>query len=99
MSSNLKSSAVGFALGAAVVAAAAAAAAQPAQPVQHQHQVPLSGQTTTAHTMEDMHKMMADPAKHQQMIERMSQCRDMMSMMMEHMKHADMKKGQPADRK
>jgi uncharacterized protein with PhoU and TrkA domain len=42
-------------------------------------------------SMDQMHKMMSDPAKRQQMMERMAQCRDMMSMMMEHMKHAGMK--------
>jgi hypothetical protein len=37
-----------------------------------------------------MHKMMADPAKRQEMMARMAQCRDMMSTMMEHMKHEGM---------
>lgn len=97
MSTNLKAGAIGFALGSAIIAAAAAA--QPTQPVQHQHQTPSSSPSATAHTMENMHKMMADPAKHQRMMERMAQCRDMMSMMMEHMKDADMKKGKPADQK
>jgi hypothetical protein len=40
--------------------------------------------------MEQMHKMMADPAKRQEMMDHMAQCRDMMSMMMEHMKHEGM---------
>jgi len=46
--------------------------------------------------MDQMHTMMADPAKRQQMMDHMAQCRDMMSMMMEHMKHEGMKKDGPA---
>ena len=49
--------------------------------------------------MDEMHKMMADPAKHQEMMERMAQCRDMMSMMMDHMKHEGMKKDAPTPNK
>lgn len=41
-----------------------------------------------------MGMMMSDPAKHEEMMKKMAQCRDMMSMMMEHMKHEGMKKDQ-----
>jgi hypothetical protein len=37
--------------------------------------------------MKDMHGMMADPAMRQKMMTHMAQCRDMMSMMMERVKH------------
>jgi hypothetical protein len=93
MSSNLRSGTVRFALGVAI-SAFAAQAAQPTQRMQHEHQP--SAQAPPAEKMDQMHKMMADPAKHQQMMERMGQCRDIMSMMMEHMKHEGMKKDQPA---
>ena len=92
MKSNLRSGTIGFAFGIAV----AAVAAQAAQPSQHEHQTAPAVQTAPAKTMDEMHKMMADPAKHHAMMDRMAQCRDMMSMMMEHMKHEGMKKGQPA---
>jgi hypothetical protein len=46
--------------------------------------------------MDQMHMMMADPAKHKQMMDQMAQCQNMMSMMMDHMKHEGMKKDQPA---
>ena len=92
MSSNLRSGTLGFAFGIAV----AAVAAQAAQPAQHEHPTAPSTQPAPAETTGQMHKMMSDPAKHQQMMERMSQCRDMMSMMMEHMKHGGMKKDAPA---
>jgi hypothetical protein len=44
--------------------------------------------------------MMADPAMREKMMAQMGQCRDMMSKMMEHMKHMDhggqMDKNRPA---
>jgi hypothetical protein len=98
MSSNLRSGAVGFALGVAA-AAVAAQAAQPTQPAQHEHQTAPSAQTAPAESTGQMHKMMADPAKHKQMMDQMAQCRDMMSTMMEHMKHEGMKKDAPAPKK
>jgi ABC-type transporter MlaC component len=92
MSSNLRSGTLGFAVGVAVTAVAVHAA----QPAQHEHPVAPSTQSAPTETMDQMHKMKADPAKHQQMMERMAQCRDMMSMMVEHMKHEGMKKDEPA---
>jgi len=92
MINNLKSGTVGFALGLAAVAVAA----QAAQPTQHEHQTAPSAQTAPSDKMEQMHKMMADPAKRQEMMANMTQCRDIMSMMMEHMKHEGMKKDEPA---
>lgn len=89
MTNYLKSGTVGFALGLAV-------AAQAAQPTQHEHQTAPSAQAAPSDKMEHMHTMMADPAKRQEMMAHMAQCRDMMSMMMEHMKHEGMKKEQPA---
>ena len=65
----------------------AAAAAQQAQHQQHQHPAPPPGKESPA-PANPMRDMMADPARHQQMMERMTQCRDMMSMMVEHMRHA-----------
>lgn len=86
MIKNLKSGTVGFALGIAV----AAVAAQAAQSTQHEHSLAPSAQVEPTHSMEQMHKMMADPAMRQKMMANMAQCRDMMSMMMEHMKHEEM---------
>ena len=88
MIKKLNSGAVGFALG----IIAAGVAAQAAQPTQHEHPTTPSTQAAPSHNMEQMHKMMADPAKHQEMMSRMAQCRDMMTTMMEHMKHEGMKK-------
>lgn len=88
MIKKLKSGAVGFALG----IVAAGVAAQAAQPTQHEHPITPPTQAAPSHDMEQMHKMMADPAKHQEMMSRMGQCRDMMTMMMEHMKHEGMMK-------
>ncbi|WP_426692703.1 hypothetical protein ACMC5O_001704 [Sphingomonas sediminicola] len=90
MSSNLRSGTVGFAVGIAL-ATVAAQAAQATQAMQAEHQMSSPGPSASGETMDQMHKMMSDPAKRQQMMERMAQCRDMMSMMMEHMKHAGMK--------
>ena len=93
--SNLRSGTIGFAIGIAL-ATVAAQGAQQTQPGQHEHQTAPSTQTAPAPTKDQMHLMMSDPAKRQQMMDHMAQCRDMMSMMMEHMKHEGMKKDQPA---
>ena len=87
MKSNFRSGVVGFAVGLAVAAAGAQAAVQLTQ---HEHPTP-SPQKPAADAMKDMDAMMANPAEHQKMMERMGQCRDMMSMMMEHMKHNGMR--------
>ena len=58
-----------------------------AQQAPHQHPVAPPGKESPA-PANPMRDMMADPARHQQMMERMTQCRDMMSMMVEHMRHA-----------
>lgn len=84
MKSNVSTALVGFAVGLAVAATAAQAAAQVTG---HDHagssaQKPVA----PAQGMQDMHAMMADPAMRQKMSANMTQCRDMMSMMMEHMK-------------
>lgn len=86
MIKNLKSGTLGFALGIAV----AAVAAQAAQSTQREHSPAPSAQAAPSHSMEQVHKMMADPAMHQKMMANMAQCRDMMSIMMEHMKHEGM---------
>ena len=78
MKTSVKSAAVGFAVGLAL----AAAPAQAAQHKQHAQPPASSAQVASAKPM-----MMGDPAKHQQMMEQMGQCRDMMSKMMEHMEH------------
>ena len=94
MKSNFKSGAIGFAVGLAVAAVGAQAAVQAAQ---HEHPTP-SAQMPAADAkgmegmksmegMKDMDAMMADPAMRQKMMANMAQCRDMMSMMMEHMNH------------
>ena len=92
MISNLRPATVGFAFGIAAAAVAVHAAPAP----QHEHPAAPSGQSAPADNMDQMHKMMADPAKRQQMMDHMAQCRDMMSMMMDHMKHEGMKKDQAA---
>lgn len=89
MKNSFNSGMIGFAAGLAVAAAGAQAAGQATQ---HEHPAP-SAQTPSPHAMngmegmKDMHAMMADPAIRQKMMANMTQCRDMMSMMMEHMKH------------
>lgn len=89
MKSNFKSAAVGFALGLAVAAAGAQAAVQATQ---HRHptptaQMPPADAMKGMERMKDMDAMMADPAMRQKMMEHMGQCRDIMAMMMKHMKH------------
>lgn len=101
MKSGFKSAIIGFAAGMAVAAASAQAAVQATQ---HEHptppaQKPPADATKGMEGMNDMHAMMADPAMRQKMMADMTQCRDMMSMMMEHMKHEGMKKDQPGPRK
>ena len=76
---NFKSSAIGFAAGLAVAAMAAQAA-------QHdQHSPPAAPQQPAQNGSMDHGRMMDDPAMHQQMMERMRQCRDTMSQMIGHM--------------
>ena len=89
MKSNYRSATIGFAVGLAVAAAGAQAAIQATQ---HEHptpttQTPAPDAMKGMERMKDMHEMMADPAMRQKMMTDMAQCRDMMSMMMEHMKH------------
>ena len=88
MNFNPKSATIGFAVGLAVAAAGAQAAVQ----ATHEHPAPAAQQparaTPQAKDTNDMEAMMADPAMRQKMMANMAQCRDMMSMMMEHMGHA-----------
>ena len=100
MKSSLKSGIVGFAVGLAVAAASVQAAPQATQ---HQHpapspQKPSAGTTKGMEGMKDMHAMMSDPAMREKMMANMAQCRDMMSRMMDHMKHEPMQKGPAAPR-
>lgn len=94
MNSSFKSTIAGIAIG---LTAAAAGAQGTVQAAQHEHPSP-SAQMPAADAkgmegmkgregMNDMDAMMADPAMRQKMMANMAQCRDMMSMMMEHMKH------------
>lgn len=79
MRTNFKSTAIGFAAGLAIAAVAAQAA-------QHSQHSPAATQQQPAQKGSTDHRqMMADPAMHQQMMERMRQCRDTMSHMIEHM--------------
>ena len=79
MKSNFKSAAIGFAAGLAIAAVAAQAA-------QHDQHSPAATQQQPAQKASmDHSRMMADPAMRQQMMERMRQCRDTMSHMVEHM--------------
>jgi hypothetical protein len=97
MKSSFKSGMIGFAVGLAVAAAGAQAAVQATQ---HEHptpsaQKPAPDAMKRMEGMKDMDAMMADPAMRRKMMEHMGQCRDMMSMMMEHMKHEKMGDAQP----
>ena len=90
MKSGLKSGIIGCAVGGLALAGAGAQAAAQATPNEHPNpsvQKPTPGPMTGMERMKDMDAMMADPAMRQKMLERMDQCRDMMSMMMEHMEH------------
>jgi hypothetical protein len=89
MKSNFKPAVIGFGVGLVVAAAGAQAAVQATQ---HEHsmpsaQMPAANAMNRMEGMKDMDAMMADPATRQKMIANMGQCRDMMSMMMEHMQH------------
>ena len=89
MKSHFKSAAIGLAFSLTIAAAGAQAAVQATQ---HEHptpsaQKPAPDATKDMQGMKDMGAMMADPAMRQKMMANMAQCRDMMSMMMEHMKH------------
>lgn len=90
MKSNFKSATIGFALGLAVAAASAQATIHATE---HEHSTPPAQQSAPSalhdmQGMKDMDTMMANPAMRQKMMANMAQCRDMMSMMMEHMRHA-----------
>lgn len=91
MRTSIKSATVGFAVGLAL----AAATAQAAQHEQHAQPPASSAQAVPTAPAKPMHMMMGDPAKHQQMMEQMGQCRDMMSKMMENMKHGGQMPMQP----
>ena len=80
MKNNFKSALVGFVVGLAVAAGGAQAAVQATQ---HEHSSPAAEKTAP----DGMKDMMADPAMRREMTQHMGQCRDMMSMMMEHMGH------------
>ena len=88
MKTSVKSATVGFAVGLALAAATAQAA-------QHGQTPASSAQAVPAAPAKPVHMMMGDPAKHQQMMEHMRQCRDMMSKMMENMKHGGQMPMQP----
>lgn len=85
MKTSVKSATVGFAVGLALAAATAQAA---------QHELHAQPPAASA-PAKPMQMMMGDPAKHQQMMEQMGQCRDMMSKMMENMKHGGQMPMQP----
>ena len=79
MKSNFKSTAIGFAAGLAIATVAAQAA-------QHDQHSPVAPQQQPAQKGSmDHSQMMANPAMRQQMMERMRQCRETMSHMMERM--------------
>lgn len=76
-------------IGVALALTMSAAGANAAQSQQHEHQANPPAHQTPAGQVKDMHAMMADPAMRQKMMAQMGQCRDMMSKMMEHMKHLE----------
>lgn len=82
MKIDFRSAALGIVGGLAISAAAAQATQTHGQT--HQPSAPKAGQPMQSM---DHQRMMADPAMRQQMVERMRQCRDMMSQMMSHMEH------------
>jgi hypothetical protein len=90
MKGSLKSGLAGFAVGLALAAATAQAATQHEHPTAPAQQ-PAVPAMRNMEGMADMHAMMSDPAMREKMMANMAQCRDMMSMMMEHMKHEGMK--------
>lgn len=77
MKMNFKSTAIGFVLGLGLAAGTSQAA-------QHAHAATAPAKPAPGPGMDQM-KMMTDPAMRQQMMERMRQCHDTMSHMMEHM--------------
>ena len=84
MKSNFKATAIGFAAGLAI-AAVAAQATQHDQHAQHAPATATQGQPAPGAAMGQGQHMMGDPAMHQQMMERMRQCRDTMTHMIDHM--------------
>jgi len=77
-------------VGAALTLILSAAGAHAAQAQQHDHPTTSpAAQQAPPGQMKDMQAMMADPAMRQKMMAQMVQCRDMMSKMMEHMKHME----------
>jgi len=97
MNNSFKSALVGFAAGLAVAAGGAQAAVQAMVP---EHPAP-AGRMATAPAMggmgnmANMHAMVSNPTVRQNMLANMAQCRDMMSMMMDHMSHEGTGKDQP----
>jgi len=79
MRTNLKSATIGFAVGLAIATAAAQAAQHNEHSAAHPQHQPAQKSST------DEGRMTGDPAMHQQMMERMRQCRDTMSHMIETM--------------
>ena len=101
MKSSFKSGMVGFAVGLAVAAAGGQAAVQATQ---HDHptpaaQKPIPDAIKGTEDMKDMRAIMADPAMRQKMMANMAQCRDMMTMMIDHMKHESMSAAQASSHK
>lgn len=95
MKTRMTSGLTGFAVGLALAAAGAQAAAEATQ---HDHAPAPQAQTPAAPGaagMKDMRAMMADPVMRARMMANMTQCRDMMTMMMEHMKQDGMKTQPP----
>ena len=93
MLSNFRSAMIGFAVGLVIAGAGAQAAVQATQ---HEHGTPSPqaaadargmGGMKSMEKMKGMDEIVADPAMRQNMMANMAQCRDMMSMMMEHMGH------------
>ena len=99
MKNRFRSGTIGLAVGLTVAAAGAQAAVQATQ---HQQADPSAQKPApdAMKGMKDMHAMMGDPAMRQKMMTNMAQCRDMMSMMMEHMKQeGEMRDAKPAPKK
>ena len=92
--SNIRSTVIGFAAGLAV-AAAAAQAGQANHPDAHAQHQQAQAQGTQGQHEGMQHGGMMDPAMHQQMMERMRQCHDTMSMMMRHMEEMGRGHGTP----
>lgn len=86
MKIDFKSAALGLVGGLAITAAAAAAQATQTHGQTHPTPAPKTDQATQG---ADHQRMMADPSMRQQMMERMRQCRDMMSQMVSRMEQMD----------